>query len=65
MIRHSGAKNCRIGLSRHGETQSLWLRSATTAADARRPAQAADAGPAGRDRRPAPGTGLRGMSERL
>ncbi|MFY9848547.1 MAG: ATP-binding protein, partial [Trebonia sp.] len=63
VIRHSGAKNCFIRLSRHDETQTLSLQvrddgrgcPGGEAADPDRPAEI----PAGA------GTGLHGMSERL
>ena len=63
MIRHSGAKNCFIRLTRHDETQTLSLQvrddgrgcPGGEAADPDRPAESTSN----------TGTGLHGMSERL
>ena len=61
MIRHSGAKNCFIRLSRHDETQTLSLQVRD---DGRGyPAGSLAGGPD--ESPPGTGTGLHGMSERL
>lgn len=52
VVRHSGAKNCHISLTRHRNTLSLTVRD-----DGRGPSTAPASGRGG--------TGLRGMSERL
>jgi two-component system sensor histidine kinase DesK len=73
VIRHSGAKNCFIRLSRHDEPRSLSLqvrddgRGYPGGNPAERPGESTAASPAAsRAEDPsAAGTGLRGMSERL
>jgi two-component system, NarL family, sensor histidine kinase DesK len=64
VIRHSGAKNCRIRLAERGDELSLEVTD-----DGRGLAEAGLAAPAGEDQagenQAASGSGLRGMSERL
>jgi two-component system, NarL family, sensor histidine kinase DesK len=55
VIRHSGARNCRVRLIRHA-----WELSLEVTDDGRGPVPSAEPG-----REPCSGTGLRGMSERL
>jgi two-component system sensor histidine kinase DesK len=70
VVRHSGASNCRIGLVRRGQTMVLTVRDDGAGhARARQPApvlgRMAAAALAADRAGVAPGSGLRGMSERL
>ena len=69
VIRHSGAKNCFISLSRHDETQtlSLQVRDDGRGYPDGNPAGSLAGGPADSlpESPPGTGTGLHGMSERL
>jgi two-component system sensor histidine kinase DesK len=65
VVRHSGARTCHIGLTGNGQTIALTVRDDGTG---HAPCPGAGPGPdgsTGGDRTLAPGSGLRGMSERL
>ncbi len=67
VIRHSGARNCRISLAEHGRELTLEVTDdgrGLTEPDLTAPASR-DRQPSARQNQPSRGSGLRGMSERL